>query len=187
MAALKSASAGAVLADLPIGERAIGVGGGEFRIDLDRLGEILDRVLIAPALGVGDAACVVGDGIVGIALDDVAQRSDIADIGARGVGVDLGDAAGRGRKRAESLAAGPERQRRQRHEHPSPDRRPRGARHHPHDPPTSARRPSGGPQISSLAHRMRDKNGEIGAAANRAPYFRLGRRLSRRRSAARPA
>ena len=81
-----------VFFDLAIGQRPIGVSAGEIRIDFDRVREVVDRVGIAPELGVDDAARVVSGRVTRIALDDLGQRCDIAGVGGLccGVGLDLG-------------------------------------------------------------------------------------------------
>jgi hypothetical protein len=97
---------GSILLNLTIGERTIGIGAGEIRVDLDRFGEILDGVLIASYFRIGGAARVIGDRIVGIALDDVAQRGNVDRACAGCVDFDFGHIAGRRGAEAGRLTAG---------------------------------------------------------------------------------
>ena len=62
---------------LTVGEGAIGQRRGIIGVEMDRLGEIGDRVVILADACVGDAAGVIGFGAVRVALDDVGQGGDI--------------------------------------------------------------------------------------------------------------
>ena len=91
MAALKSVIAGVVVADLTIGERAIGESRRIGR-NFDRLAEIGDRFGEFADFGVGDAARAIGFGAVRIALHDLGQGGDIGLRLLRRLIGDLGDA-----------------------------------------------------------------------------------------------
>ena len=65
---------------------------------------------------VGGAARVIGDRIVRVALDHVAQRSDVDGACARSIGFDLRDIASRRRARLPPLSHPAERQRRRERE-----------------------------------------------------------------------
>ena len=58
------------------GEAAVGVGGGVFRIEPDRLVEVGDGAVVVALVALGDAAVGVGDGVFRIEPDRLVEVGD---------------------------------------------------------------------------------------------------------------